>query len=170
VANRHQFDEKQTGYLFAYLGVIAVFIQGGLIGKTVKVFGEGRVAAAGAGLLAAGLFLAPLASGLAALLFYCALIAAGNSLLTPTLQGIASQCVDAEWQGRALGVLQSAGSLARWIGPVLGGVLLQMDLARPAIDYARTPFWVAAGLLVVTFALCLRLPARAAALQARGEG
>jgi hypothetical protein len=49
-------------------------------------------------------------------------------------------------------------------------VLLQMDLARPAIDYARTPFWVAAGLLVVTFALCLRLPARAAALQARGEG
>jgi multidrug resistance protein len=169
VARRHGFDEKQTGYLFAYLGVIAVFIQGGLIGKLVKFFGEGRIATAGAAVLAGGLFLTPLASGMWELLAYCALIAIGNSLLTPTLQGIASQCVDAEWQGRALGVLQSAGSLARWIGPVLGGMLLTLDLARPAAEYARTPFWVAAGLLGVTFVLCLRLPARAAA-QARGEG
>jgi MFS family permease len=92
------------------------------------------------------------------LLLACAGIATGNSLLSPTLSGIASQNVDAEWQGRALGILQSAGSLARWIGPVLGGWLLTFDLDKNIAAYAQSPFWVASGLLLLTFFLCLKLP------------
>jgi predicted MFS family arabinose efflux permease len=158
VANRHGFDEKQTGYLYAMLGIIGVFIQGGLIGRLVKRFGEGRVATVGAMLLTIGLFFAPLVSGLGALLLACAAMAAGNSLTNPTISGITSQCVDADWQGRALGVLQSSASLARFIGPVIGGWLLQMDLASDPGNYAKSPLWAAAAVLFVTFLLCLRLP------------
>lgn len=158
VANRHGFDEKQTGYLYAMLGIIGVFIQGGLIGRLVKRFGEARVATVGAALLTIGLFSAPLASGLGGLLLACAAMAAGNSLTNPTISGITSQCVDADWQGRALGVLQSSASLARFLGPVLGGWLLQMDLGADSSSYAKSPLWAGAFVLFLTFLLCLRLP------------
>jgi multidrug resistance protein len=158
VAKKHGFDEKDTGYLFAMLGLIGAFIQGGLIGRIVKRFGEARTATVGAALMMAGLFAAPIAPGLAGLLLSCAAIAAGNSLINPTLPAIASQSADPEWQGRALGVLQSCGSLARWIGPVLGGWLLQFDLARAAVEYAVTPLWAAGGVLGVACLLSLRLP------------
>lgn len=160
VAQRHGFDEKATGWLFAMLGVIGVVIQGGLIGPAVRILGEGRTATLGAALLVAGLFAAPLATGLWGLILACAAMAAGNSLVNPVLPSIASQAADAEWQGRALGVLQSAASLARWIGPVLGGWLLTFDMAGPAVGYARTPLWVASAVLAGACLLSLWLPRR----------
>ncbi len=162
VAKRHGFDEKQTGYLFAMLGVIGVVVQGGLIGRLVKMFGEARIATAGSVFLVAGLFGTPLSTSIGGLLLACAGIALGNSLMSPTLSGIASRSVDEKWQGRALGVMQSGGSLARFIGPVLGGWLLTFDLEKPIADYALTPFWVAAAIVLTTFFLCLRLPKLAA--------
>lgn len=158
VAHRYEFNTAQTGYVFAMLGVIGVVIQGGLIGRLVKKFGEARLATAGALILTGSLFAMPFTASIPMLLLACAGIATGNSLLSPTLSGIASRNVDAEWQGRALGILQSAGSLARWIGPVLGGWLLTFDLEKNIAAYAQTPFWAASGLLLLTFLLCLRLP------------
>jgi MFS family permease len=87
-------------------------------------------------------------------------MAAGNSLINPVLPSIASQAADAEWQGRALGVLQSAASLARWIGPVLGGWLLTFDESGPAGDFARTPLWAGSAVLAAAFLLSLWLPRR----------
>ena len=160
VFHRYQFDEKSTGYLFAMIGLIGTIIQGGLIGRLVKRFGESRLAAVGALILMLSLLWMPLTAGVAAMVLACCGIAIGNSLLSPTLSGIASRSADAEWQGRALGLMQSLGSLARWIGPVLGGWLLAYDLDGGISIYARTPFYAAAGFLLLTFILCLRLPVR----------
>src|SRR6185295_16579304 len=44
---RFGYDAQHTGYLFAYVGLIAVIIQGGLIGRLVKRFGEQRLVIAG---------------------------------------------------------------------------------------------------------------------------
>jgi len=160
VAKRHGFDEKATGYLFAMLGLIGVVIQGGLIGPLVRRLGEARTATLGTAFLVAGLFAAPLVPDLPGLLVACAAIAAGNSLVNPVLPSIASQAADAEWQGRALGVLQSAASLARWIGPVLGGWLLLFDEPGPVEDFARTPLWAGSAVLAAAFFLSLWLPRR----------
>ncbi len=168
VAKRHGFDEKATGYLFAMLGLVGVVIQGGLIGPVVRRLGEGRTASLGAAFLVAGLFAAPLAQGLAGLLLACAAIAAGNSLVNPVLPAIASQAADAEWQGRALGVLQSAASLARWIGPVLGGWLLTFDESGPAGNFARTPLWAGSAVLAAAFLLSLWLPRRKSSVPSAG--
>jgi MFS family permease len=86
------------------------------------------------------------------------LVAIGNSLMMPTLSAISSRSAESAWQGRALGVMQSAGSLARWIGPTVAGALLMLDLASGKEAYARTPFFVAAGFMVLAFVLSLRLP------------
>jgi MFS family permease len=56
-----------------------------------------------------------------------------------------------------MGLMQSAGSLGRTIGPVLAGWLLAFDLGGPLQHYARTPLWTGAVLLGVTFVLTLSL-------------
>ena len=91
-------------------------------------------------------------------LFACAGTALGDSLITPALPAILSRGVDSEWQGRALGLYQSAGSLARFVGPLLAGGLLAVDLHGPREHYAQTAFWVAAGLLLVSLMAALKIP------------
>src|SRR6185369_2058597 len=132
------FDAHQTGYVFGFIGIISVILQGGLIGRLIKTFGETALARFGLLLLAIGLAVLSLVPTIPMLLLICAVIAIANGLSTPTLTGLASQTVDRGWQGRALGVMQSAGSLARLIGPLLAGWLLTFDLGRPLNYYART--------------------------------
>lgn len=158
---RFGYGARQNGYLFGFIGVVAVIVQGGLIGRLVKAFGEAPLARFGLALLVASMVALPLCDTLGPLLLVCAAISAANGLVSPTLNGLASQMVDRTWQGRALGLLQSCGSVGRLLGPLLGGWLLMLDLPRPATDFGRTPYWAAAAILLVGFALafCFREPA-----------
>jgi MFS transporter, DHA1 family, tetracycline resistance protein len=149
------FDAHQTGYLFGFIGIISVILQGGLIGRLVKMFGETALARTGLFLLAVALALLPLVPTIPMLLAVCAALAIANGLVNPTLNGLASQMIDRSWQGRALGLMQSAGSVGRLIGPLLGGWLLMFDLGRPVSFYARTPFFAGAAILLVAFGLAL---------------
>ena len=114
---RFGYDAQHTGYLFAYVGLIAVVIQGGLIGKLVKRFGELPLVIFGALCFAISLFavpfVGPAAGGLAALLIGGGVFSMGNSLATPALTSLASKSVGAAQQGTVLGVTQSVASLAR---------------------------------------------------------
>src|SRR5207253_9902551 len=56
---RFGYDAQHNGYLFAYVGVIAVIIQGGLIGRLVKRFGELPLVIVGALFFAGSLFAIP---------------------------------------------------------------------------------------------------------------
>lgn len=161
--HRFDMDPLHTGAMLAMVGFIGALIQGGLIGRLVKRFGEARLATAGATVLAASLFALPLAHDLAMLVLFSAGIAIGNSLLMPTLTGIASRSVDQNWQGRALGLLQSAGALARWVGPALAGLLLTLDVGRGRDVYARTPLWAGAALVAVSIVFTMMLPREMAA-------
>ena len=104
------------------------------------------------------------------LLLVCAALAIANGLVIPTLNGLASQMIDRSWQGRALGLMQSAGSLGRLVGPLLGGWLLMFDLDRPLAYYARTPFFASAAILLVAFALALNFRNRSTDKIARRRG
>jgi multidrug resistance protein len=156
------FDAHQTGYVFGFIGVISVILQGGLIGRLIKIFGETALARFGLLLLAVSLAVLALVPSIPMLLLICALIAIANGLTTPTLSGLASQTIDRGWQGRALGVMQSAGSLARLIGPLLAGWLLTFDLSRPLSDYARTALFASGSIVLIGFilALSVKKPAR----------
>jgi len=160
IYHRFDMDAAATGKILAMVGLIGVVIQGGLIGRLVKAFGEIRLAITGGIILAGSLCLLPLTSTLAGLLWASAGVAIGNSLLTPTLTGLASRSVDQDWQGRALGLFQSAGSLARWVGPAAAGLLLALDVGKPIELYARTPLWTGAVLVTIATALMLLIPAR----------
>lgn len=159
--HRFGIDAFGTGNLFALVGFIGVVIQGGLIGRLVKRFGESRLATTGGVVLAASLFAMPFAAGWPTIILYSAGVAIGNSLLMPTLSSLVSRSVHADWQGRGLGLYQSGAALARWVGPAVAGVLLAIDVPR-AVEakelYARTPLWTGAALVAISAILTLRLP------------
>ncbi|MGI8820193.1 MAG: MFS transporter [Chthoniobacterales bacterium] len=158
---RFGYDAHANGYIFGFIGIVTVAVQGGLIGRAVKLFGETALSRVGLIVTAMSLAALPFSNGLGTLLAACAGLAIGSSLASPTLNGLASQMVERSWQGRALGVVQSAGSAARLLGPLLGGFLLMMDLRKPVGHYAETPFYVAALLCLVGagLAFCLKRPA-----------
>jgi DHA1 family tetracycline resistance protein-like MFS transporter len=155
---RFGYDAPANGYLFGFIGIVLVIVQGGLIGRLIKTFGEVALARAGMILTTMSLALLPLSNNLTTLLLICAGLSMGNGCASPPLTGLASQMIEQSWQGRALGVMQSAGSAARLLGPLLGGWLLMLDLGKPLTQYARTPFVVGALFCLVgtVLAFCIK--------------
>jgi len=163
---RFGYDAQHTGYLFAYVGLIAVIIQGGLIGRLVKRFGEMPLVIFGAFCFAISLFavpfVGPAAGGLAGLLIGGGVFSMGNSLAGPALTSLASKSVEAEQQGVVLGVTQSTASLARAVGPFLAAVLINSSIAHLGADGAThymsdyslfVTFWTAAAIMLLAFFL-----------------
>src|SRR5918912_1026748 len=155
---RFGFDAHDTGWIFAFVGVVGAVIQGGLIGRLVKAFGEPL-------LFTASLVLIPLTgphTGTVALLALGALFALGNGLATPSLTSLASKSAGAGEQGGVLGVTQSVASLSRVVGPLLSSALIYSAAAQMGYDgkphnmsdasVART-FWAAAAVMFVAFLL-----------------
>lgn len=138
----------QNGYLFTYVGVIIVIMQGGMVGQLVRRFGERGLQIAGLGLLAIGLALLPFSGTLALLLVALALLSIGDGAVTPTNNALLSLATPPEAQGETLGLSQGMGSLGRMIGPLIAGALFGVGIGLP--------FLVGAGLAVV--ALLVALP------------
>ncbi len=142
-----------TGYVFGFLGVVAAVIQGGLIHRLSRRFGEVKLVRAGLVFLAVGFALDGFSPsvGLPLLVFGSAVLAVGNALYTPSLSSYTSRQTGADAQGVTLGVVQSMGALARVLGPLTGGLLYQYV-------GMRGPYYVGAiGILGVAL-LSLRLP------------
>jgi len=151
---RFGYDTAQVGYLLAYVGLLGALFQGGLLRRLLRRPIEKQLAVVGAALLALSLASLPLVprGSLGLLMLACAGISLGNSFITPTLNGLASRSTDAHCQGRLLGLMQSAGSLGRFLGPMIGFALIAFD---PPVDYARTSFFVSGAILLVTMLLVL---------------
>ena len=158
-SERFGYDQRHNGYIFGFIGIVGALVQGGMLRPLLKRCSEKSIALVGGAFLMLGLILLPLSSGLASLLVYTALVGIGNSFITPTLNGLASRSAERSWQGRVIGLMQSAGSLGRWVGPFMAGWLLSRDVGQHA-TYGRTPFWTGAGIMVLAIVLAMRLPAK----------
>ncbi len=168
--HRFGFDAWHTGLLFGYVGILGAVIQGGLLGRLVKLFGDKALAVAGTALFAVCMFLLPLSPSISLLVLLSGGIAVGNSLMTPTLNGLASKSVSPASQGRVMGVMSSVASLARIIGPLLGGLLLERDTNRGADHYGITPYWVSGSIMLIALVLALTLPSVVASAEAVAVG
>lgn len=124
---------EQNGYIFTYVGVVIVIMQGGLVGRLVKYVGEHRLLVGGLVLLAVGLALLPISSQLATLLVALGILSAGDGAVTPTSSALLSFASAADAQGETLGLAQGAGGLGRIIGPLLAGVLFTLGIGVPFI-------------------------------------
>jgi len=119
------YDAFHNGWVFAFVGIISAAIQGGMIGRLVKKFGESFLVIVGLVLFAASLVVIPLvtpATGLLAILTIGAVTAIGQALSAPSLSSLASKSASAGDQGGVLGAMQSVASLARAVGPSLAAI------------------------------------------------
>lgn len=117
---------EQNGYLFAGFGIMSALIQGGLVGRLTKRFGEKALVMQGAIALAVGVFLIPFSSTLPLLLFAMGSAALGFSIITPALNSLVSLQAKSEEQGATIGVTRSASTLARVGGPAFAGLLFSL--------------------------------------------
>ncbi len=169
--DRFNWTVRSTSMAFAYVGFIAVLVQGGLIRRLLKYPIEKEITVAGCAILAVSLFLLPRTETVTGFLGVSALLALGNGLATPTITGMASRHVHGRAQGRVLGMMAAAGSLGRFLGPALATLPLPQnfsELQRPlqgdalaAVNHGYlTAFSVAAGLVVIATicSLILRVP------------
>lgn len=123
--SRRQFGwgPEQNGYLFAMIGLLSAGIQGGLVGRLAKRFGEPRLIVAGAALLAVGIALIPLAATVPPLLAAMIVAGTGFSLISPALNSLISLKAGEGTIGGVMGVTRSATTLARVVGPAWAGFL-----------------------------------------------
>ena len=159
------YDAFQSGWIFAFVGIISAVIQGALIGKLVKRFGEAQLVIAGTlcspGACSPFPFIGP-AMGVLGILVTGAISSVGNALNAPSLTSLASKSASASEQGVVLGVTQSVASLARAVGPSIAAFLIYSTVAYVGVD--RLPhhmsdssilrtFWTAAAIQFVAFLL-----------------
>lgn len=142
-----KYDEKHVSYVFAFCGLTAAMVQGGGIGRLVKSFGERKLIGGSLVVAAASLALMPFANTLGLMLFALAVFAAGSGINRAPTMGLISQLSPAEEQGATLGVAQSAGTLARVLGPVAATSLYKAWLPAPYLVCAAVALF--AGLLAM---------------------
>jgi DHA1 family tetracycline resistance protein-like MFS transporter len=156
--SRRQFGwgPEQNGYLFAFVGLLTALIQGGLVGRLSRAFGERKLVGIGSALLALGMLLIAFSTSLWMLLVAMAAVAAGFSMVTPALNSLLSLQTGAGAQGGMMGLARSATTMARVLGPLFAGVLFDL-LGK---DW---PFYVGALIMVAVMLMAMRSPAAVAA-------
>ncbi len=148
----HGWGPRETGYFFAYIGVLLVLIQGGLVRVAVKRFDEATCAPAATVAMTVGIGMIPWCDTIWLVYLSGALIALGFGLGNPMLNALISKGAPGDIQGAVLGASQSAQSLCRILGPITAGALFS--------TFGRDmPYYVGGAILVFATIAALRIAA-----------
>ncbi|MEP1029931.1 MAG: MFS transporter, partial [Alphaproteobacteria bacterium] len=152
--SRRTFDwgPEQNGWLFAYVGVLSAAVQGGLMGRLAKRYGERALLIQGAVALALGIGAIPFCTEVWHLLIAMAVAAYGFSVINPAYNSLISQQVPDTDQGGVMGVTRSVTTMARVLGPAWAGVLF----AQIGRDW---PYYSGALVMAAVLLLALAIPA-----------
>jgi DHA1 family tetracycline resistance protein-like MFS transporter len=143
------YGPSENGWLFTYIGIIAVFVQLKVLPFLTKKFEEKIILYISLFFMFIGLSIIPLSPHPNFLYFALFFLPFGNGLANPTIQALASENVPPEEYGGTLGFLQSAGSLGRIIGPIIGGEIFQ--------SFGKDNAFYFAGLTVLIILIYLKM-------------
>jgi len=149
-----QLDQAHVGYVFAYIGVVAVVMQGGLIGPLTRRFGETRLLVAGLALQAVTFVFLPYVGTLGAMLAVLAPMSVGSGLVQPSISSLLSRMARREDQGGTLGIGESASAMGRIIGPEAG----TFTYSHVSFGFPYVAGGVLMGVAAVVAATLLRIP------------
>ncbi|MCE9580420.1 MAG: MFS transporter, partial [Deltaproteobacteria bacterium] len=114
----------EVGWVFAYSGFLGIILQGGILGRLVKKFGEGPIILAGFASTVVAYCLLGATETVTLLIVVSTIAAFGNGVLRPALTSRITQAVGRDEQGTALGISQAFGSIAMILAPPTGGFLI----------------------------------------------
>jgi MFS transporter, DHA1 family, tetracycline resistance protein len=150
---KFHYTPADNGWMFTFVGFVMVLVQGGMVGRLSKKYGERRLIITGAIVSAIGLILIPI-TGLTLVLYAgLSLLAIGSGINNPSNQSLISKYANSQQVGGVLGLGQSLSTLGRIIGPIV---------ACAAFQYCgmASPYFLAACSLVAAAFMCSRLPAK----------
>jgi predicted MFS family arabinose efflux permease len=150
-AARFNFGQREVGYLFAFIGILIVLYQGGLVRVVAKRVPERAAIWAGLVLMSIALPLLPHLSWKWPFLLMMIPLAWGNGMNATATQALASQLTPAEHQGSLFGAMSAVQGLGRILGPLVGTLIF-------AKWGFTSPYSVAAGAVGIAFLLALSLP------------
>lgn len=125
--NGAAFGPREVGYTFAYSGFLGIIIQGGLVGRMVKKWGEERVVVFSFICAAIGYAILAFARTVPIVLLSATFSAFGGGVLRPALTSLVSRQSKQNEQGRVMGLIQSLNSLSSIISPILSGFFINME-------------------------------------------
>ena len=115
---------REISFLLGYVGFLGIILQGFLIGRLVKRFGESALVSAGFISLVVGYLILGPCRDIPLLIVVSTISSFGNGVLRPTLSSLVSQNAGPEEQGVVLGLNQALNSVAQIFAPILGGILI----------------------------------------------
>ncbi|MGW3341730.1 MFS transporter [Nonomuraea rubra] len=149
---RYGWDTATVGLVLAAAGLSMAVVQSGPVGWAAGRWGEARVAAAGAVLMAVCLPVIPLAPGWWPVAAVC-LLSAGHGMLTSTVASLMAGAGPAGRRGARLGIGESAAAGGRISGPLLAGLLFDLGVVLPYLAGAAMAGLALAAVLVAVLAL-----------------
>lgn len=144
--DRFAYTERDAGWLFAFMGLVAIVVQGGLVRRLAPILGDRRTALIGLPLGALGYILIPFAGHAAWVFPAIGLCGLGMGLAGPPLSSLLSRAAPHDARGEVMGASQSASSLALVIGPLVAGALYDH------VGFGW-PFYTAGAIVLLTIIL-----------------
>lgn len=137
------WTEEQIGYYFAFTGTVSFLIQAFGIKILLKKFSEQQMVQAGIILFSIAYFMVGFFNNIYLFILGGFIFSFGFSILAPNIQSLISLNSKENEQGIVLGVAQSFASLARVLGPLIGGLIASYKL--------NLPYLLSAFLLLIIF-------------------
>lgn len=147
----HPFGAREVGYVFAFVGLLGVLVQGFLIGTLVKFFGEIKLVRAGFILICGSFFALAFIHSIPLLLLTLSASFIGSSILRPSLTSVITQHAGKNGQGSVLGITQSLMSVSQVVAPIITGALIQ---------HGHLSLWSFFGALTCAFGVFLSFSRR----------
>lgn len=134
-AKKADLDATQLGYIFMIMGFGSAIVQGGLVGRLTKKYGERMVIQSGIIVSALGFALILLVNSFGTAALFLTIFGLGNGVIRPSVSSLITKTSSAG-HGSSTGLLSSFDSLGRIIGPPLGGWLFSLAIGLPYISGA----------------------------------
>ena len=155
------WSELDNGWIFAFIGLLGVIIQGGLIGPLTDRFSMLRLMIAGTLLCGVGIASIPYVQHDVSWLIFAssAGLAIGNGLFSPTQSSVLTFEIKSRGYelGMVMGAQEGFGALARIIGPLFAACLWSLTVQGTGLWTYHTCFRVAGIIFVLAILLQLRL-------------
>ncbi len=159
-------SSRTTGFVLAYVGLLSVITQAGLIGPLTRRFRETWLIISGLWVMGISLLAWAFTSQLWLLLVVILPLSLSGGVLNTVIQSSISKSVSREEIGGILGISASLEALTRVVAPSVGGFLLgYFGRWAPGVFSALLMAWA------VSFAYrCIIIPTRRTRLEAEVEG
>ncbi len=155
-SQRYGWSPQKLGFTLAFVGVLTIIVQGGLVRPIVRTLGEKRamwcgLSAGGLGFLAAGL------SG-SEIGFWLALpLMSLMGVFNPAVQALMSERVGADAQGRLQGFNASVVGVAGLVGPaIFSASFAAVVQSKTAAVWLGLPFFIATVMMFGAMLIALR--------------